>query len=167
MKLGVGKAEPSTPREKAVPPPAPPRPPGEDGGRVPRAEQSWGHRSAFQGHWRSCSQPSPTVQPPFSMGRGHPPRTVSLPPCSAHCLCLLSQSSSRELPLITQEPAVFTSLLHAWKLVSLANCISYQSRPSSSPKTHTVAAQPFGPGRQHRAHVPAKAKDLVFGKHCP
>lgn len=50
-----------------------------------------------------------------------------------------SQCSRREVPFLApRDPAVFTSLLHAWKFGNLLNCILSQG--PSSPKMHTVAA---------------------------
>lgn len=90
------------------------------------------------------------MRPPFSVGRGQGCWPGSLAACPRRCLCPwvvpAACASSARAPagsfLLAPGPRLCTSLLHAWELVSLANRISRQPRPSSSPDTHGGGPEP-------------------------
>lgn len=123
-----------------------------------QAEQSWGHRSACQGgrRGRSCSHAPPWAErgvhrpQPRAWQPSHQLRTQS-PPRAAPAAGACTPEGSPALA--AQEPQLFlTSPPHAWKLVSLVNCIFVFTKDSrgGSPAllTRATAQCPRRPGHR-------------------
>lgn len=145
-------AEPTAPvRRRPSLPPAHPRTPGGVQGTCRRGRAEPGHQATLQERHlegeaaasraeREAHKPglrTPGAQPTHP-GRRSPPRRLAR--CQHPARSVLQKGGSF---LVTQGPWLrLPPLLHAWGVVSLANCVLYQG-PLSSPEIHVVAAQPF------------------------